>query len=42
MSYMETIKRLNESVKNNTEMTEQEKERAKKLLSELANILALY
>lgn len=42
MSYMETIKRLNESVKNNTEMTEQERERAKKLLSELANILALY
>lgn len=42
MTYLETIKKLAESIKNNPEMSEEEKEKAKKLLNELVNILALY
>lgn len=41
-SYLETIKRMIESVKNNSEMPQEEKEKALKLLGELANLLALY
>ena len=42
MGYLETIKRLNESIKNNNEIPAEEKEKAKELLAKLANLLALY
>ena len=36
MSYLQTIKRLYESVKNNSEISEKDKARAKEILDELA------
>jgi hypothetical protein len=42
MSYLETIKRLYESIKNNDEISDQEKDQCKELLNKLSNLLALY
>lgn len=42
MFYLETIKKLYESVKNNHEIPEEEKEQIKELLNRLSNLLALY
>ena len=42
MSYLETIKRLNESIKNNPEIPEEDKAKAKELLNELSRIVAFY
>lgn len=39
---LETIKRLNERIKNNPEMSQEEKERSAELLAELARIVAMY
>lgn len=40
--YLQTIKFLNESIKNNREIPAEEKEKASALLGELARIVALY
>ena len=42
MLYLETIKNLNTAVKGDKNIPEKEKEEASKLLSQLANLLALY
>ena len=42
MFYLETIKRLLANIKDNKEISEKDKERAKELLNELARILAVY
>ena len=42
MFYLETIKKLYESIKNNPEISEEEKSKAKELLNELSNLLAMY
>lgn len=42
MSYLQTIKRLYENIKNNNEISGKDKARAKELLDELARILAEY
>jgi hypothetical protein len=42
MSYLETIKKLNENIKNNPEITEEEKAQAKELLNKLTSLLATY
>jgi hypothetical protein len=42
MSYLQTIKRLYENIKNNSEISEKDKARAKELLDELARLLAVY
>lgn len=42
MSYLQTIKRLYENIKNNSEISEEDKVRAKELLNELSRLLAVY
>lgn len=42
MFYLQTIKNLYESVKNNDEIPQEEKEKVKELLDKLSNILAMY
>ena len=42
MFYLQTIKRLYENIKNNSEISEEDKTRAKELLDELARLLAVY
>lgn len=42
MFYLQTIKKLCESIKNNNEISEQDKEKATALLDELARLLATY
>ena len=42
MSYLETIKRLLVHIKLNSEIPKEEKDKAEKLLSEVAFLLALY
>lgn len=42
MFYVETLKRLNEHVKNNDEIPAEDKEKAKKIIEELLSLLALY
>lgn len=42
MSYLQTIKRMLESIKENNEISGKDKARAKELLDELARILANY
>lgn len=42
MSYLETLKRLYNSIKDNKEISEEEKARAKELIDELSRILAVY
>lgn len=42
MSYLNTIKIMYEHIKNNNEISEEEKEKAKKLLDELSRLLAFY
>ena len=42
MSYIETLKRLYNSIKNNKEIPEKEKARAKELVDELVRMLAVY
>jgi hypothetical protein len=42
MFYLETIKKLYESIKNNNEIDEQDKAKSKELLDKLANLLACY
>lgn len=42
MFYLETIKRLLANIKDNKEISEKDKERAKELLNELSRILAVY
>ena len=42
MFYLQNIKNLIESVKNNNELPSDDKEKAIKLLNELASLLALY
>jgi hypothetical protein len=39
---MEAIKKLCDGVKNNSEMSQEEKDQALELLKKLANLLALY
>jgi hypothetical protein len=42
MFYLDTIKRMQEHIKNNNEISEAEKTKAKELLNELARLLAFY
>ena len=42
MLYLQTIKKMLESIKNNEEVSEKDKTRAKELLNELARLLAVY
>ncbi len=42
MYYLETIKRIGEHIKNNTEISEEDKKQATALLGELARLLATY
>lgn len=42
MFYLQTIKSLYESVKNNEEIPQEEKEKVRELIKELSNILAMY
>lgn len=42
MSYLQTIKRLYENIKNNSEISEEDKAKAKELLNELSRLLAVY
>ena len=42
MFYMDCIKRLNESIKNNNEIPKEEKQEAAELLQRLANLLWRY
>lgn len=42
MFYLQTIKRMLESIKENKEISGKDKARAKELLDELARILAVY
>lgn len=42
MFYLQTIKKMLESIEKNEEIPEKEKARAKELLNELARLLAVY
>ncbi len=42
MFYLQTIKKLSESIKNSKEISERDKAKAKELLNELARLLAMY
>lgn len=42
MFYLQTIKNLGASIKNNDEIPAEEKAKAQQLLGELARLLALY
>ena len=42
MFYLQTIKRMLESIKENNEISTTDKARAKELLDELARLLAMY
>lgn len=42
MSYLESLKRLYNNIKNNKEIPEEEKARVKELIDELTRILAVY
>lgn len=42
MFYLQTIKKLYEQVKNNNEIPEEEKAKAKQLLEDLSRLLAIY
>lgn len=42
MSYLQTIKKLHESINSNNEIPCKEKEKAKELLNELSRLLAMY
>ena len=42
MFYLQTIKKMLESIKSNNEISEKDKARAKELLDELARLLAVY
>ncbi len=42
MSYLETIKKMYEHIKNNPEISADEKVQARELLSKLSSLLAIY
>lgn len=42
MFYIQTLKNLYEHVKNNSEISADEKEKAKELIAELTRLLAMY
>lgn len=42
MFYLETIKKLYGSIKNNSEIPQEEKKTAEELLTKLSNLLMLY
>jgi hypothetical protein len=42
MFYLDIIKRMSEDVKNNADISEEDKAKAKLLLGELSNLLAMY
>lgn len=42
MFYLQTIKKMLESIKNNNEISEKDKTKAKELLNELSRLLAVY
>ena len=42
MNYIQTIKTMNESIKKDGSIPDDEKQKAKELLKELAHLLAIY
>lgn len=42
MFYLDAIKRMSESIKNDADISEEDKAKAKALLGELAGLLAMY